>query len=87
MRVMVVVELLSPDKQAERQDIAGCVASLEVAVTEVVPDAVHHACCPKGYPQYLNEIDQEARQPEEREVDQEQHRNTQEAVCTVDAPL
>ena len=87
MRVMVVVELLSSDKQAERQDIAGCVASLEVAVTPVVPDAVDHACCPKGYPQHLNEINQEARQSEECEVDEEQYRNTQEAVCTVDVPL
>jgi hypothetical protein len=63
------------------------VLRLEIAVTEIMADAVDHAGGPERDPEHLRDVDREAWQAEHREVDEQREQHAEHAVAGVDVPL
>ncbi len=84
---MVVVQFLAADQHAERDDVAGSIGGLEVAVTPVVPDAVDDAGSPERDPQHLHGEDDEPDPAEQHGVDDQHQQQARIAEACVNVVL
>src|SRR6185369_7960604 len=87
-RVMVVVEFLAADQHADRNDVARRVLRFEIAVAEVVADAVDHAGGPERNPDELRRVDREpGAEPEQRDVDYQHEPQADQRMPAIKIPL
>ena len=87
VRVVIVVELLAADQDADRDDVGRRVVRRVVAVAPVVTDAVDDAGGPERDPRHLHRPDRRADRPEQREVDREHEADPLPRVARVDVAL
>ncbi len=71
--VVVVVQFLAADEQAQRRDVGAGVGTVVVAVAPEVADAVDHSGREERYPDHLDRPDSEAGDAEEDEIRHEHH--------------
>ena len=86
--MVVVVQFLTTDQDAERKDIGAGVGRIEIAVAPEVPESVDHAGRPERNPGDLRQPHREARgRPEQRHVDAQHDEDAELLVGRIEMPL
>src|SRR5690606_8566590 len=85
--VVIVVQLLAHDPEAERDDVVAVVLRVEVAVTDRVAESVDDIAEDRDPDRHCDPYEQAYAQAEEDQVESKHQQQAREPVLRVDVPL
>src|SRR5690554_3762735 len=85
--VVVVVQFFASDQDAPGRNIAGIISALEVAVTQVMANAIDYPGRPYRNPHHLHRPDPDPVNAEQRQVEHRHQHDTQHFVSAIDVAL